>query len=87
MTGTSLFFADPDLAARTAVEQASPPPDPHPPRARTHAESSTRPTRGLASDGKQKLHNPSIRRGVASYLAGAPPRRASAPGLWIFCLP
>lgn len=37
--------------------------------------------------GIQKPHSPSQGRGVASFLAGAPPRRASAPGLWIFCLP
>jgi len=65
----------------------NPPPDPHPPRTQTHAESSTQPTRGFAFDGKQKLHNPSIRRGVASYLTGAPPGAQARPDCGFFaCL-
>ena len=36
---------------------------------------------------KKKLHSPAQGREVASSVNGAPPRRASAPGLWIFFQP
>ena len=56
-------------------------------RARTRAESSVRPTRSLTSDGKQKLHSPSVGGGSPALWMGAPPRGLKPPGLWIFCLP
>ena len=83
---TAFFTSLPTLPHAVPVQSSIPPPDPHPSRAHTHAESSVRPTRGLTSDDRQKLHSPSQGRGVASPVNGAPPRRACAPGLCIFCL-
>ena len=52
----------------------SPPVPPSPP---------AQPIEGFAS-GLKKLHSPSVGGGSPAFWIGAPPRRASAPGLWIF---
>ena len=43
--------------------------------------------RGHGADTVTENDSTSGNADLASFLAGAPPRRASAPGPWIFCLP
>ena len=69
--------ADPGHAAKAAAGEGSSLPLTPTRRARPRTRSRPLgPQKGLASDGIQKPHSPSQGRGVASFLAGAPPRRA-----------
>ena len=87
---TDLFFSLPTLPQampRLCGYHHAPPPDPHPPRAQTHAESGTHPTRGFAPDGKQKPHSPSRGRGSPATWRALPPGAQARPDCGFFaCL-
>lgn len=78
---TALFTSLPTLphALSDQVRVPIPSPDPHPPRAQTHAESSARPTRGLTSDRQTKTPQPVLKAGGRQRLdPRSPPARKRA---------